>query len=103
MSDGSQFGSDATLNIFVPEIYGDQNSYHVVPRPVEVPLDVLGRSIDKLFDDLHDVFSNAAVKPINGFALDHMELGLNVGADGSIGVASLNANASIMLSFRKNK
>ncbi|MGH7049438.1 MAG: Pepco domain-containing protein [Acetobacteraceae bacterium] len=55
--------------------------------------------LDALIGQIHEVFADVAASPVGHLKLDGLEIGLAINGSGSIGIATVGAQASITLRF----
>ncbi|MGH7080464.1 MAG: Pepco domain-containing protein [Acetobacteraceae bacterium] len=55
--------------------------------------------LDALIGQIHEVFADVAASPVGRLKLDGLEIGLAINGSGSIGIATVGAQASITLRF----
>ncbi|MGH3171091.1 MAG: Pepco domain-containing protein [Trebonia sp.] len=64
-----------------------------------LPLVTLDADLDALIGQIHEVSADVAAPPVGHLKLDGLEIGLAINGSGSIGIATVGAEASITLSF----
>ena len=74
-----------------------------VSRVVEINPEDLRNNIDKCLQQMKQVFANLKGPTIDGWSVDHVNIGLTVSAEGSVGVATAGVEASIEIGFSPAK
>lgn len=72
-------------------------------KVVEIDPEKLRGDIDKCLAQMKQVFADLKHPAIDGWKVDHINVGLSVSAEGSVGVATAGVEASIEIGFSPEK
>jgi hypothetical protein len=74
-----------------------------VAKVVEIDPAKLRADIDKCLGQMKQIFADLKHPSIEGWSVDHINVGLTVSAEGSVGVATAGVEASIEIGFSPEK
>ena len=74
-----------------------------VAKAVEISPERLRTDIDKCLAQMKQVFAELKQPAIDGWKVEHINVGLSISAEGSVGVATAGVEASIEIGFAPGK
>ena len=72
-------------------------SFGIVERPVEE----VKADLERVVGHIHTVLEAMAASPVGDLKLEGLEIGIAISGEGSIGIATVGAEASVTLQFTK--
>ncbi|MGA2851167.1 MAG: hypothetical protein ABSE46_19355 [Terracidiphilus sp.] len=70
-----------------------------ISKIVEISPDLLRKNIQACLEQMRDIFTDLSLPTVNGWKVENISVGLSISAEGSVGVASVGAEASIEIGF----
>jgi hypothetical protein len=71
-------------------------------KPKRVNMETLEKELDRVQDELDTLLAKVKTTDPGGFRLRTVEVSLSISGEGSIGVATIGAEASLSLSFERS-
>ena len=84
--------------------YGRKEVFQALARSfgiVERPVEEVKADLERVVGHIHTVLEAMAASPVGDLKLEGLEIGIAISGEGSIGIATVGAEASVTLQFTK--